>query len=170
MKKSEDWGGFWDNEDNEIHFADRNKLLTEGLSIEPNTETASMWGRKMFEHLKTEFEYVESQITSIISEELVIRFMTGEKVKQNFNESFFWVNHGYASTMEFWIAWHYFYGHGCVKNSQKALEYLDNLRWLEHENEVPYRVCNKELFLRLGKLAAKQFHWNERLVNYLMSY
>ena len=170
VKKSEGWGQFWDKEDNTVYFADRNKLLTEGLSIEPNTETASMWGRMMFENLKPEFEYVESQITSIISEELVIRFMTGENVKQNFKESFYWANRGYGGTMEFWLAWHYFYGLGCEKNSPKALEILDNMRWLEQGNEVPYRVCNKELFLRLGRLAAKQFYWDDRLIKYLERY
>ena len=86
------------------------------------------------------------------SYDLMIKYLLGDDVKKDYNESFFWANT--ASKHDFWrdgiafawVAWHYYYGRGVKKNMTKALEYLN--KRLEYDKKKSDE-CTSEILKRV---------------------
>ena len=158
------WGVFYDNNDEPVYFINKETFLKDGTVIKKDLEKAAYWGKLCVENVEPEYEYVQGQVRWCFSEELMIRYLTGNGVPKDYTQSFFWANHGYACTLNFWIAWHYFYGRGVQKDLYKALNVLNGESYLDKSNNGPYKTCSREIFERLSRPSAKQYDWDPRLL------
>jgi hypothetical protein len=152
VRQNEGWGKLWDNNDNPIFVIDRNKYLEEGVYIDKNVEKAAFWLKKVAEEDETKIDF----FTGIddIALMLMTHYLLGEGVEQNFNQSFYWAEISFRRqtiTSRYWVAWHYYYGKGVGKNTEKTLSLLNDLRYLESNDNGSYKTCNRDLLARLFK-------------------
>ena len=104
-----------------------------------------------------------------IGEMLMTHYLLGIGVVQDYKQSFYWANVSFrrhTNTSEFWVAWHYYYGKGVGRNIEKALSLLNELRYLESNDNGSYNTCNRELFVRLFKKLGHLMFMGEGVPNY----
>ena len=178
VKKCDYWGEFAaDYGDEPIYIADRVQLLREGCKLEKDIQKASYWAKKLYgeEHPNFGFYFSFNHLTV----HLMISYLLGAGVKQDFNQSFLWAYYEngpdsdknlmyHTITHKFWLAWHYYYGKGVQRDVDKALVLLNDLRYLDKRNNGSYytvKDCNSALFSRLFKELGHLMFTDERLPN-----
>ena len=65
-------------------------------------------------------------------------FLTGNGIKQDFSQSFFWAKIAAEDNWwqsNAWVAWHYYHGRGVDKNVNSALQWLN-------KDDSKYNTCN----------------------------
>ena len=114
---------YWDYAE---YTPDYQKAKDEGLYIEINIPKCIEWLKKSLDTFNSSSKYSESDRkyeSHFICYRLMTFYLTGNGVKQDFNQSFYWANK-IDDWKSYWLAWHYFYGRGVNRDIDKALYYL----------------------------------------------
>jgi len=136
--------GYWEYSEYALDTALAKK---EGYKIEKDITQCVYWLKKRVETFKCDSN---QNFVKSTSNRIMLFYLKGEGVKQDFNESFKWAN--IAGDWEnYWLAWHYFYGRGVKKNNDKALYYLNNLWGGFGIDCNKYNTINKDVLNKVGK-------------------
>ena len=172
LKKDEGWGIFCGENpgDAPVYFANRDiaiEEIKEGYFIRKDIEKADYWVRKAYAPGFHREAYTWFDFESL-TEQLMICYLTGDGITQDFDKSFYWLSKYSAPYPYKYIeAWHYYYGKGVRKDESKALELInDACRWFDYSHFVPYTACNPNLLKKILQPIAAHYQWDERLIRF----
>ena len=143
---------YWDFAE---YTPDYQKAKTEGLHIDKDIPKCIEWLKKSLDTFNSSSKYSESDRkyeSNNICYRLMKIYLLGDGIKQDHTQSFIWAGKA-GKDGEYWLAWHYFYGRGVLKNLNKALEYLNKSVIVIPEFSSSYKqysTINNEILNKVG--------------------